>query len=820
MKNCYVSFIKHFKKKIRLVPILLVTILFFGCAKDTNFKSVICDIDINSSYSTVLEETLPSFTIKQAENKTYFNLDAGYIVEAFDMQAVGALETRIAKYWYPQYLATVIIAIDREQTDSIVTSWSDLLETSDEVAFFDTPANVEMLTAAMSYGLEGKEYSLKKTIDLLSLLQKNERLKMNSFESPIIICYDYQAVALKEKGRNFEIIIPTEGTFTYEKGLLSGEELNFEEDVNKLLGEANFRLIDLKNVSSLYPDEQAYVSAVKVQDAKYFAKITEDVNCSVKRKVLLSKKYTSIDTREHLYFALIYIILVTIWSASVLRRSMQKGISYAAFLVGIILNGWTLVRLIKYQVEINPTLIRYLWYSFYIFQISLPLVMLWTAWVIDKPENETFRPKWLKIMSVIGAALIVFVFTNDLHGFVFHLDLTSVDWNVNYSYGFGYYVILFFCMLNLFAVFGILLHKSIKNPRKKRFVFPLIFFFLFGFYNYKYIIHDPIIFETDLTIVTGLFTMLMIEACIRSGLIPVNTKYVALFRRSPLKMQIVNKHGKTAFASASLAPLNKEIFEKLLQFSPEPIIQEDETLLFANSIPGGYAIWHEDISKLYKLHKEIHESTKMLKEANVILDNEEKLKRSNNDENGKKRLMEQLESEIAQNIEQMSVMIEKLPYSKNQLKETTGIALLLCYIKRRCNLFFQEKEKNSISADELIVYIDELSEIAKYSSVQIATTNELKGKIAIRYATLFYDFFYLVVNLSVQLDCTYIIEHMSLEEGAFIMRLLPSKDIGILKLSPNFSQAIMAVNGKVIIKKLEDTTGISLCFLKGGTIDD
>ncbi len=178
--------------------------LFSGCTKETNSHLVICNLDDYALYPKVVEQILPALTTRQSDNKAYFILDSGAIAEAFDPQAVGALETGIAKYWYPQYLATVIIAVDRDQTDAVVASWSDLLATQQEVAFFYTPGNVQMLTAAMSYGLEGENYSLTKAIKLLASIHDKNLLKINSFASPIIICYDYQAAALIENGRNLD----------------------------------------------------------------------------------------------------------------------------------------------------------------------------------------------------------------------------------------------------------------------------------------------------------------------------------------------------------------------------------------------------------------------------------------------------------------------------------------------------------------------------------------------------------------------------------------------------------------------------------------
>lgn len=182
--------------------------------------------------------------------------------------------------------------------------------------------------------------------------------------------------------------------------------------------------------------------------------------------------------------------------------------------------------------------------------------------------------------------------------------------------------------------------------------------------------------------------------------------------------------------------------------------------------------------------------------------------------------MEQLEDEIAENIEKLSTMIVNLQGSENHSMETTRIALLLCYTKRRCNLFFKEKEILSTDIDELIRYMDELCEIAKYSNVQIATVNKLQGYLTIRYATLFYDFFYTIVDLAIQKYCPYIIVDIGTEEEFIIMRLLPSVDIGVLTIESKLIEAITEAKGKVISKDIEDTIGISISFLKGVTIND
>lgn len=331
---------------------------------------------------------------------------------------------------------------------------------------------------------------------------------------------------------------------------------------------------------------------------------------------------------------------------------------------------------------------------------------------------------------------------------------------------------------------------------------------------------DPFIYETDLTIITGLFTMLMFETSIRTGLIPVNTKYIDLFSRSPLRMQIVDNNGRVALASASAEPFSMDILYNAMASSPEPVLQEDESLLFANPISGGYALWNEDVSKIQQLQREIKESSEKLSNANSMLSEEEKIKRRINEKNAKEKLMEQLETEIAQYIKQLSTMIEELPNSENQSRESTRVALLLCYIKRRCSLFFQEKETKTMEGEELIGYIEELSEIAKYYNVQIATVNDVKKDIPIRYAILFYDFSYRLADIAIQKDFSSSIQHLGIKEDFISMSFLTSDNLKKLELESPFINAIKTAKGLVTIKEIEDNMSISISFPKGGSIND
>lgn len=813
MRTRFGKSINHF---VALALLCLILVTFSGCASNDSENRIYCNDYEWAAYSELATEMLPSYSVEKTNYFPFVSLEHGVAAEAFDAQAQPALENGVAEYWYPQYLATVIIAVDRDQTDADIGGWRDLSTTDENVGLPHRRIGFELFFAAIAYGLEGDNFTLDSAVALCSDLRAKNHLVTDSCEQPIVICYDYQAAAMIRGGRNMEIIIPSEGTITFEMGLLSHSELTFPGDAGAGLLATGYRLPDGRCDETLYPDAAAYQNAYRIADYEHFNTVCQDTTRVFRRSVLHIRLYSSADAREHQFLVLLYMIVVVVWLASVINRAMQKGVRRAALFTGIILLGWIIVRLVKYQTGEASTLNRYLWYGYYPFQLALPLVVLWLAWMLDKPEDHSMMPSWLRFLAVIDALLVALVFTNDLHGLVFRLDISNPNWSREYSYGFSYYIVLSACVLPLLASIFMLLYKSGRNPRKRGFIYPLAFILLLCAYSYGYIARVPLAWESDFTMVVGLFTLLLFEAAMRTGLIPVNSKYAILFTHSSLGMQIINGSGQAVLSSAPLAPRDNEIIARALAVQPLPAQEDENTLLYAARIAGGHALWQEDLSGLNRLHAEVEESVRRLAAANAVLSEEEKLKRAIGEENAKTQLMIGLEGEIAGHVARLAAMIEQLEYASDSPKEVARIALLLCYVKRRCNLFFREQEMEALPANELAVYMDELAEITPYAGVKIIVTCEPTAPLPVRQATLFYDFFYQVIDWAASRNCPTMLAHLGTEDGSVTLRLLPSADARSFALSTESSRAIAFAGGTYLQKDLDDAVGISLTFPEGG----
>ena len=801
---------------VAIVLLCVILVGVAGCSRSADKNTVVCNNDMYSAYPELAAIMLPQYTVKTDKNLAFEYLANGFVTEAYDAQARSSVEAGLAEYWYPQYLATVVIAVDRDRTSAQIKSWSDLAGAYEEVGFNTDNVSYELLTAAIAYGLQGEKFSLDSMIGLLSGLHDGGRLVQNSFDTPLVICFDYQAAVLKKSGRNIEIIIPAEGTLTYEKGLLSKTELSFPPDAGQILFDAGFRLLDGTGDAELYPDTEDYDNAVKITDYSHLNTVVQDSFRAFRREVLHARRLSSVDGREHQLFVMLYIIIVAAWTASFIHRLMQKDMRRAVLLTGTILAGWIMVRLIKYQIPPASDLNRYFWYSYYLFQLSLPLVIFWLSWIIDKPDGD--KPtRWMCFTAGIYLVLMAFVMTNDLHNLVFRLDLSDPNWHSEYGYGVLYYVILTACLLPVALAIGTMILKGRQGLRKKGIMLPIALVLLMAAYSVGYITRIPLAWESDFTMMIGLFTLLFVETAIRAGMIPVNSKFTALFTHSSLGMRIIDSDGDIVRTSDSALQYPEDEFKRALFSYPLPIHYDENTLLFATTIIGGHVLWQEDVSDLNRLHLETEESIKKIEAANAVLAEEGRTKRAIDTENSRTVLMTQLETEIASYTIRLSTMIEQLENMVDRSRATARIALLLCYIKRRCNLFFRERETEVLLPDELKVYFDEMEEFAAYSDVRVIVASMLNTGISVRRATLMYDFFYNIVYWATWRGGANILAHFSSQSGNTVLRLLLPEDASSFQMEKSLEKAIGSAGGRVDAKPLDDDAiGLSLSFPEGG----
>ena len=489
---------------------------------------------------------------------------------------------------------------------------------------------------------------------------------------------------------------------------------------------------------------------------------------------------------KHL-FAMLFLSLVVFWLASVLRRVMQRGIRGGAVACGAALIGWVLLRIVKFQLPFG-TVSRYCWYGYYLFLLVLPLIMVWLALHVGQEgrKNGVFVP-----FAALNSLLFLMVLLNDLHQLVFTFpDGVS---ETHYGYGAGYYLVFAVIMAETLFSMAALLVKSLRNPGRRSFWILLPMVILPLIYSVMYILRVPAAANSDLAVLVGIYAVLLFEALMYSGLVPVNTKYRALFVRSSLQMQIADTAGTVRLFSGGAA------------LPPGAVTQR-----LSAPVSGGEIRWQEDVTPLHKLQTELREAIVQLEHTDRVLAQEAVLKRRSLRAQAREEIVCRLEAEISEKNATLSEMLCASPVN------TVQAALLLCHIKRRCNLFFHESDGEPVQAETLMVYLDELAEFAAYAKLNVLTNCSLTAALPARQATLFYDFFYAALAAEIEAGGATVLEHLSADGKGVTMHLMLSAQgewIESLRCSAN------RVGGLIAMKNLEESVGVTLSFPKGGAAE-
>ena len=273
-----------------IVIAAVVLLCLYGCTKHEADGGIVTD---NASpYGTAVTEMLPAYAMSIQSKNALADVGAGHAAVVLEPVAEIALKANPQLLWYPQTLDTVVIAIDRDCTDASVAGWGDLLYTDANISF--AKETERYIVSAISFGLEGANFTLNSTAQLLRELYADGRLWDDSAATQISlggnvaaaiqIGFDSDFVTRIRAGENLEIIVPQEGTLSFSKGILSPWEIAFPENAEEILLAAGLRLTNGRCDGNLYKAD--YSPAVQADDFTHINRIGEDVTRVLRRFVL------------------------------------------------------------------------------------------------------------------------------------------------------------------------------------------------------------------------------------------------------------------------------------------------------------------------------------------------------------------------------------------------------------------------------------------------------------------------------------------------------------------------------------------------------
>ena len=463
--------------------------------------------------------------------------------------------------------------------------------------------------------------------------------------------------------------------------------------------------------------------------------------------------------------SVIQISLVVAWCSSVRTRIINKQVRHYLIAVGILLAFWLILRTCKWEfIAQNGThLGRYLWYSYYIPMVFVPLLGVFIIDHVGKAENYK-TPNSLKYMYIPAAFLVTAVFTNDLHNLVFSFPSGYQNSESDCVYHVLYYVTMaWFILLGIYFV--VMLIKKSRVPGSKHFQkLPAVILCISIVFWVLYCLH---IVGGDLAAIDCIMIIALLESAIQSGLIPSNTNYYELFRNSTVSAQIFDADYQPCMVSGTATVLTEDVMRSA---EAEPVDLGD-TILHSKAITGGHVLWQDDVKQINDLIEQLRDTQERLGESNELLKAELELKENRARTEEKSRLYDRIAKEVAVQLAKAEELLKLAQTEPKQTKNAISKVSVICaYIKRRGNLLMLGEEETIIPAIELEYCIRESLDNLRLGDVFTSFDSKCDGTLKLEHAVIAFDFYENIVERLLD-DATAMLIHLDCKDGFIKMRL-------------------------------------------------
>ena len=404
--------------------------------------------------------------------------------------------------------------------------------------------------------------------------------------------------------------------------------------------------------------------------------------------------------------AALYLLLFSLWGYSLDRRIIQPQTLHCLRLTAALMLVWLVLRTLKYEIVTDPTVARYIWYLYYLPMLFIPLLGVYIALSLGKPQEIRLNVR-TGCLALVPAVLFLSVITNDLHQQVFAFSGGVPGGQDNSS--FSHRPLYFACLVWMVAcmVFSLvrLLNKSRIPGSGKKNLAPFVTGCITVLYGVLYLSGLPAVrwWFGDMNVMFCLLFAAIYESCIRCRMIQSNTGYVELFEATTLAACIADSSGNIVLRSHAACEDIACPEEGTQVFRPDGI------RISSAPISGGYAVWQDNVRPLTELRAKLSGNKAIIKNNKEKLQEAYFIQKKLYELTEKNRIYDELEARYGKQINRIGQLLKQCEDTgpaevQNLLKR---ILLLGTYIKRGANLYFLGMEYELLPQQELRLTVDE-----------------------------------------------------------------------------------------------------------------
>lgn len=435
--------------------------------------------------------------------------------------------------------------------------------------------------------------------------------------------------------------------------------------------------------------------------------------------------------RPYLVWA-VYMLLLFGWQYTISTKITQKSMRIHLTAQNVVSILYLTVRFFQDAfLYTNISWMRFTGYFINIAAVFIPLFGLYGAFYLGRSEDHRISRKWY-LLLIPACVLSVMALTNDLHHFLYYIVPEEPQPNLYFHPHIGTYIIYLWGLWMIGYQVYVIYERNgtTRSDPLYRKLIPfyepiLLFLFSIPYALMAYVVRFELVEYS-----AGLIFIIVLcwQLYILTGLIPVNTQYEEVFRRSTVAMQIFSPTGERIAISENATDITPVILESLKQNQHFSVTED--VIMHLHQIPGGYMVWQTDLSQINQALRELQRLNAELEEKQDLLAQEIRIQSDETSIQAHNDIYDSLSSEVAG---QLALLTEILSKETITADDWNRICLIGTYIKRFCNLQLTYQEQQMIPMGDLAISLQDMAKCMKNlgirTSLDFCPLSDLKPEL-------------------------------------------------------------------------------------------
>ena len=393
--------------------------------------------------------------------------------------------------------------------------------------------------------------------------------------------------------------------------------------------------------------------------------------------------------------SVVFLAVFAVWITFLYIRIFDKVLKKYIALIGMLLEFWMIVKIIKNYFTGNAEYI--LWYLYYIPLLFIPNFYFNCSSYLYERKNRKIRAATL----LVSLALFILVITNGLHNFVFKMIVSGDD----YVHNVGYYIICAWIIILMTASIVYLMKMSKKNRLKSTIIISAIVA-ASVLYAVLYITNNKYIRSTNMSVFAGIAFCGGLEALFDFYLIPNNFEYKKIFKNSNLPLEIISNDGTARLKTNHIIDIEDRLIYDLTENEVKPRYDSKDKIHFVKKIKGGIAVAEKDLETVNELSDELKKTNEELLLQESALEKQRDIKINLYEAKITNEIIELLDEKIEAKRNLINEMLDDMESA--DVKKMTVIKLLINYCKRMSGLVISSYNNESYDNKRFSIIINEL----------------------------------------------------------------------------------------------------------------